>query len=154
MSKNEERDSYFMGLALQEAQKALLCDEIPVGAVITGPDGVVATGFNQPCQKSDPTAHAEIIALRQACLLQNNYRLSKEFTMYVTLEPCLMCTGALLHARLGRLVIAALDSRPQSIHRQHNFFHSPSFNHHIAVHSGIRAQEATKLLNDFFEKRR
>lgn len=154
MSNNDEREAYFMGLALEQAKQAEALGEVPIGAVIVGPQGLIATGFNQPCMLADPTAHAEIIALRAACLSLKNYRLGKEFTLYVTLEPCLMCTGALIQSRIGRVVFAAQDSRPQSIHRQHNLFQSQSFNHHISVQSGVRADEAQEILAAFFGKRR
>lgn len=154
MPWSDERDQLMMGLALEQAQKAQDQGEVPIGAVIASLDEVIATGFNQPCLSHDPTAHAEIIALRAACLHQKNYRLGKELTLYVTLEPCIMCAGALLHARIGRLVFGAADSRPQSIHRQMNVFQSPAFNHQIEVRSGVRAEEATELLDNFFASRR
>lgn len=151
---DDKRDQLYMGLALEQARKAEQHGEVPIGAVIVSPEGLYASGFNQPCLSHDPTAHAEIIALRQACLKKENYRLGKDFTLYVTLEPCMMCAGALLQARLGRLVFGAEDSRPQSIHRQYNLFQSESFNHQITTHSGVRSQECQQLLTEFFARRR
>jgi tRNA(adenine34) deaminase len=154
MNNNEERDELYMRLALEEAKKAHSAAEVPVGAVLVNNQGFIARGFNQPCLLSDPTAHAEIVVLRQACAEHHNYRLGKDFTLYVTLEPCLMCAGALLQARIGRLVFAATDSRPQSFHRHYNVYQSPAFNHQLIVHSGVLAQEAQKLLAQFFQERR
>src|SRR5437899_360657 len=146
-------DEQFMDLALAEARKAEGSGEVPVGAVIVSDGVVIARGFNQPISLNDPTAHAEMVALRQACLKLGNYRLSNA-TMYCTVEPCMMCAGAMIHARLARLVFGTPDPKAGSAGSIYNVLTDPRLNHSVAVVSGIREDECAELLRNFFERRR
>ena len=146
-------DLAFMGLALDQAQNAWLLGEVPVGAVIVREGKVIATGFNRPIGDSDPTAHAEIIALRQAASLLDNYRLPG-CTLYVTLEPCAMCAMALMHARLDRVVFGAWDPKTGAAGSVIDLFSEKRLNHHCAVLGGVDAQACSRLLQDFFRERR
>ncbi len=155
LKPQHDLDTFFMEKALELAHKAYNSGEVPIGCLIVSDRGeILGQGFNQPIAQNDPTAHAEIIALRQACQLKNNYRLEKSMTMYVTLQPCLMCAGALLQSRIGRLVIAALDSRPHSIHQSVNLYSGQFGNHQIIQEQGCCAQQAQELLEKFFKERR
>ena len=147
-------DDYFMGLALEEASKAAGNGEVPVGAVIVDPSGaVVGWGFNQPIGSGDPTAHAEIVALRAAARALKNYRLSG-LTLYCTLEPCAMCSGAIVHARIDRLVFGASDPRAGAAGSLYNIVDDPRLNHRVKVLPGVRAAECSQLLSTFFAKKR
>jgi len=148
-----EFDAPYMDLALAEAVKAESAGEVPVGAVIVLEDEVVARGFNQPISTNDPTAHAEIIALREAGLLLGNYRLPGA-TMYCTVEPCMMCAGAMIHARLARLVFGTSDPKAGSAGSIYNVLTDPRLNHRVEVVSGIRERTCASLLQDFFAQRR
>lgn len=153
--KEELNHEYFMNLALEEAEKALQSGEVPVGCIIVGPDNqIIAKGYNSPISTNDVTAHAEVLALKQACQSIKNYRFPKGTRVYVTLEPCLMCTGALLQARISSLHIATIDSRKNSIHREIDLFNSHYFNHKIEIHYGIKQTESKNLLDNFFSQRR
>jgi tRNA(adenine34) deaminase len=151
------QDEQAMRQALDQALNAQLAGEVPVGAVITrmvdGVPQVVATGYNRPITTTDPTAHAEIVALRQAAELLGNYRLPG-CTLYVTLEPCAMCAMALLHARLGRVVFAATDPKTGAAGSVLNLFDSAKLNHHTALDSGLLAEPAGHLLREFFVQKR
>jgi len=151
------QDEYAMRLALDQALNAQLVGEVPVGAVIThmvdGVPQVLATGYNRPITTSDPTAHAEIVALRHAAQLLGNYRLP-DCTLYVTLEPCAMCAMALMHARIGRLVFAASDPKTGAVGSVLNLFDNAKLNHHTRVEGGLLAEPASALLHDFFVERR
>jgi tRNA(adenine34) deaminase len=151
------QDEYAMRLALDQALNAQLVGEVPVGAVIThmvdGVPQVLATGYNRPITTSDPTAHAEIVALRHAAQLLGNYRLPG-CTLYVTLEPCAMCAMALMHARIGRLVFAASDPKTGAVGSVLNLFDNDKLNHHTRVEGGLLAEPASALLHDFFVERR
>lgn len=125
----------------------------PVPAVITSNDKIIAEGWNCPISTNDPTAHAEIIAIRNAAEHFNNYRIV-DTTLYVTLEPCPMCVGAMLQARIGRLVFGASDSRTGCVGSVVNLLQQPSFNHKISYASGILAEQTGQLLKDFFQKKR
>jgi tRNA(adenine34) deaminase len=150
-----ERDKFFMNQALDLARNALAHGEVPIGCLLVDDnDRILGTGFNKTITCCDPTAHAEIVALRQACQHEKNYRLSKSVTAYVTLEPCLMCAGAFLHARLERLVIAAKDSRAHSIHKTIDLYSGQYGNHKISVEPGLCAIEAQEILTQFFKDRR
>jgi tRNA(adenine34) deaminase len=151
------QDEYAMRLALDQALNAQLVGEVPVGAIIThmadGVPQVLATGYNRPITTSDPTAHAEIVALRHAAQLLGNYRLPG-CTLYVTLEPCAMCAMALMHARVGRIVFAAKDPKTGACGSVLNLFDNPKLNHHTQVEGGLLADAAGTLLHDFFVERR
>ena len=146
-------DEQFMDLALAEAKKAEASGEVPVGAVIVSDGIVIAKSFNRPLSLNDPTAHAEIGALRDACREQGNYRLSGA-TMYSTVEPCMMCAGAMIHARLARLVFGTPDPKAGSAGSIYNVLTDPRLNHRVEVISGIREDECASLLRDFFQRRR
>jgi tRNA(adenine34) deaminase len=151
------QDEYAMRLALDQALNAQLVGEVPVGAVIThmadGVPQVIATGYNRPITTNDPTAHAEIVALRHAAQMLGNYRLPG-CTMYVTLEPCAMCAMAMMHARVGRIVFAAADPKTGAVGSVMNLFDNPKLNHHTQVQGGLLADAAGVMLRDFFLERR
>ena len=151
------QDEYAMRLALDQALNAQLVGEVPVGAVIThmadGVPQIIATGYNRPITTNDPTAHAEIVAVRHAAQLLGNYRLPG-CTIYVTLEPCAMCAMALMHARIGRIVFAAADPKTGADGSVLNLFDNPKLNHHTHVQGGLLAEAAGTMLRDFFVERR
>ena len=146
-------DAGYMDLALVEAKKADGAGEVPVGAVIVSNDAVIGRGVNQPISAKDPTAHAEIIALREAARTLGNYRLSG-VTMYCTVEPCVMCAGAMVHARIARLVFGTCDPKAGSAGSIYNVLTDPRLNHRVEVVSGIREDESAALLREFFARRR
>ena len=146
-------DIDFMQLALAQATAAAQSGEVPVGAVIVQGDKVIATGRNSPIAGHDPTAHAEIIALRAAAKSLGNYRLP-DCTLYVTLEPCAMCSGAMLHARLKRVVFGALDAKTGAAGSVINLFEQPQLNHQTALQGGVLADECAAMLKSFFSQRR
>jgi tRNA(adenine34) deaminase len=143
----------FMDLALAEARKAELAGEIPVGAVIIADGTVVGRGFNQPITTKDPTAHAEIVALREAARNVGNYRLT-EVSLYCTVEPCVMCAGAMIHARIKRLIFGTLDPKAGSAGSIYNVLTDPRMNHRVEVFFGVRESECAALLHEFFSRRR
>ncbi len=147
------QDEYWMQHALRLAKQAGLQDEVPVGAVLVSENQMIGEGFNSPIQSHDPTAHAEIIALRQGAASVQNYRLIKT-SLYVTLEPCLMCVGALIHARIDRLVFAAHDPKTGAVESQCSALDFPFHNHRVSYAGGLLAGEASDLLSDFFQKKR
>ncbi len=146
-------DEPFMKIALAEARKAEASGEVPVGAVIVVDGNLIARAFNQPIGLRDPTAHAEIAALREACRSAGNYRLSGA-TMYCTVEPCMMCAGAMIHARLSRLVFGTADPKAGSAGSIYNVLTDPRLNHRVEVVSGIHEEECAALLREFFAQRR
>jgi tRNA(adenine34) deaminase len=146
-------DETYMRLALDQAHNAWALAEVPVGAVIVKDGQVLATGFNQPIGNSDPTAHAEIQAIRAATGLLGNYRLS-HCEIYVTLEPCAMCAGAMQHARLKRLIFGAADPKTGACGSVVDLFAEPKLNHHTTVRGGVLARESGELLKTFFTERR
>src|ERR1051325_3818526 len=148
-----ESDERYMDLALAEARKAQAAGEVPVGAIIVCEGAVIGRGFNQPITANDPSAHAEIIALREAALSQRNYRLTNA-VMYCTVEPCMMCAGAMIHARVGRLVYGTPDPKAGAAGSIYNVLSDPRLNHRVEVVSGIREEVCAALLRDFFAQRR
>jgi tRNA(adenine34) deaminase len=151
------RDEGAMRLALDQALNAQLAGEVPVGAVVMRQteDGfqVVATGYNRPITTHDPTAHAEIVALRHAAQLLENYRLT-DCEVFVTLEPCAMCAMALMHARVRRVVYAAADPKTGAAGSVIDLFAEPRLNHHTSVQGGVLAEASAQLLREFFAERR
>jgi tRNA(adenine34) deaminase len=145
--------SRYMQLALEQARLAWAEGEVPVGAVVVKDGEIIATGYNQPIGRHDPTAHAEIVALRAAAEKLGNYRLPG-CELYVTLEPCIMCSGAMMHARLARVVYAAVDPKTGACGSVVNLFEQEKLNHHTAVAGGVMAEEASSLLKAFFAERR
>jgi tRNA(adenine34) deaminase len=154
---SDPADEQGMRLALDQALNAELAGEVPVGAVIVRDTGqgpqVIATGYNRPITTHDPTAHAEIVALRHAAQLLQNYRLP-DCTLYVTLEPCAMCAMALLHARFKRVVFAATDPKTGAAGSVADLFAEPRLNHHTTLVGGVLAEPAAALLRRFFAERR
>jgi tRNA(adenine34) deaminase len=143
-----------MQQALAQARLAADLDEVPVGAVLVDADGqLLAAGHNQPISACDPSAHAEIVTLRKAALMLNNYRLPGT-TLYVTLEPCTMCVGALVHARVKRLVYAASEPRSGAIESAQRLFETGEYNHRPEIEGGLLAAESSELLAAFFKARR
>lgn len=146
-------DQVWMRLALIEAAKAAALGEVPVGAVLVDGDKLLAAAGNSPIRQSDPTAHAEILALRAAASLRANYRLP-DTTLYVTLEPCPMCMGALVQARVRRLVYGATDPKGGAAHSLYHLGDDPRLNHRLEIVGGVLAEECGQLLRDFFRARR
>jgi tRNA(adenine34) deaminase len=142
-----------MRLALDEARRAEAADEVPVGAVLVLDGQVVGRGFNQPIGATDPTAHAEIVALREAARAVGNYRLPGA-VMYVTIEPCLMCVGALVHARVATLVFGATEPKAGAVVSATRAFELPSLNHRVEVIGGVLADECRAVVQEFFRSRR
>ena len=146
-------DTGFMQLALEQARHAWALGEVPVGAVVVRDGAVIASGYNQPIGRHDPTAHAEIVALRAAADLLGNYRLPG-CELYVTLEPCVMCSGAMMHARLARVVYGAPDPKTGACGSVVNLFEQEQLNHHTEVTGGVMAEECAGMLRAFFAERR
>lgn len=145
--------AHFMQLALAQAQHAWDLGEVPVGAVVVKDGVVVATGYNQPIGKHDPTAHAEIVALRAAAEALGNYRLPG-CELYVTLEPCVMCSGAMMHARLAKIVYGAPDPKTGACGSVVDLFGQAQLNHHAVVTGGVLADDCAGMLKRFFAARR
>ena len=146
-------DIDFMQAALAEARQAAQAGEVPIGAVIVRDGAILATGQNCVLRDLDPTAHAEIVALRAAAQVLGNYRLNG-CTLYVTLEPCSMCAGGMIHARLDRLVFAATDPKAGAAGSVLAVLNHPQLNHKMIVEQGILAEESAELLRSFFRERR
>jgi tRNA(adenine34) deaminase len=157
MQAGASTDEWAMRLALDQALNAQLCGEVPVGAVITravaGVEQVVATGYNRSITTHDPSAHAEVVALRHAAQLVSNYRLP-DCTLYVTLEPCAMCAMAMMHARLKRVVFGAADPKTGAAGSVLNLFDLKQLNHHTAIEGRVLEQACGDLLRSFFAERR
>ena len=150
MSKTHEK---WMKLALEQARLAQAMSEVPVGAVLVQDDQLIASAHNQPISNNDPTAHAEIQLLRAAGKQLNNYRFP-DTTLYVTLEPCTMCLGAMIHARVSRIVFGAYDQKTGVCGSCTDLSTSQCFNHTIAIEGGVLANDCKQLLQEFFKKRR
>jgi tRNA(adenine34) deaminase len=148
-----ERDRRFMALAQAAAEEARAAGEVPVGAVLVRGDEVIARGFNHPIGAHDPSAHAEMVALRAAAQAVENYRLPG-CELYVTLEPCLMCAGAIMHARIARVVFGARDPKTGACGSVVNAFANPQLNHHTTVSGGVLEAECGAALKSFFAERR
>jgi tRNA(adenine34) deaminase len=147
------RDLILMGEALRLAELAAAAGEVPVGAVVVRDGAVIGRGYNRPISSRDPTAHAEIVALRDAARQAGNYRLAG-CTLYVTLEPCAMCAGAIMHARIARLVFAARDPKTGACGSVLDLFACSRLNHHTTVAGGVLEESAGRLLQAFFAARR
>lgn len=148
-----ERDQFWMQCAIQLAKKAAEQDEVPVGAVLVLDDQIIGEGWNRPISTQDPTAHAEVIALRQGAEKIKNYRLVNS-TLYVTLEPCVMCVGAIVHARVQRVVFGAFDPKTGAVSSVYQLGGKNQFNHRVEYCGGLLANECGELLKKFFQARR
>lgn len=143
-----------MRVALEQALQAYKRDEVPVGAVLTNStDDIIVSGHNQPISSVDPTAHAEIVVIREAARQLNNYRLP-DTTLYVTLEPCVMCVGAMLQARVGRIVFGALEPKTGAVQSVHQIFQSNRLNHYPEILGGVLGAECSALMSKFFQQKR
>lgn len=155
MSENiNQHDEYWMQFAYAQAALAASMGEVPVGAVIVSQGQVLGQGYNTPIHLHDPTAHAEIQALRQACLSLENYRLPTDATLYVTLEPCTMCVGALIHARIQRVVFATTEPKAGALVSARKLLESGYYNHSFEFEGGCLQQQCAQQLSDFFKMRR
>jgi len=150
---NNNNDSYFMRMALDQANQAFTIGEVPVGAVMVQQGEVIATGFNRREVDQDPTAHAEMIAIREASSKLGSWRLN-DSTLYVTLEPCAMCAGAMLQARVSRLVLGAADPKAGACGSICDLLAEPRFNHQVVVQTGVLADECGSILQNFFQQLR
>jgi len=146
-------DELYMRAALELARQGWEAGEVPVGAVVVKDGEIVGSGFNQPISAHDPTAHAEVMALRDAAVRLGNYRLVG-CTLYVTMEPCVMCAGAILHARIERLVYGAREYKTGAHGSVMDVFAEPRLNHHCEVTGGVLAEECAEMISGFFEARR
>lgn len=154
MSTSELNDLHWMALALEQAKKAAELNEVPVGAVLVDENqNLIASAHNQPITQHDPTSHAEINVLRQAALLIENYRLVNT-TLYVTLEPCVMCVGAMVHSRITRLVYGAHEYKTGAVTSQFQLLAENLHNHNITVTSGLLEKPCSDILSNFFKRRR
>ncbi|MGK0248225.1 MAG: tRNA(adenine34) deaminase [Oleispira sp.] len=153
MTEQEQNDQVFMNLALEQGQLAFECEEVPVGAVVVLAGQVIGRGYNKPITSLDPSAHAEMVALRDAAKNIGNYRLSGA-TLYVTVEPCTMCAGLLVHSRIDRLVYGTTEPKSGVIESAMCLLDRPFYNHKIDILGGVLAKEASTLMSDFFTLRR
>ncbi len=154
MTDFSERDYAFMQAALAVAREGGEQGEVPVGAVIVYQGAIIATGYNQPILSHDATAHAEIVAIREACQYFDNYRLPPNCELFVTLEPCTMCLGAIIHARVSRVVFATTEPKAGMMVSRQNFSQLDFYNHFLTVQQGLMAEDSRQLLQDFFRQRR
>ena len=149
-----KEDVQWMTYALNLARQGAARGEVPVGAVLIHNNTIIGRGFNEPIGRHDATAHAEIVAIRQACQQGNNYRLPLNTTLYVSLEPCTMCVGAMIHARVNRVVYAASEPRAGMIGSQMDLTAQPFYNHQLHAYSGLRSEHSSQMLKAFFKQRR
>lgn len=147
-------DEYWMQLAYEQAVIAASQQEIPVGAVLVSQNQILGVGHNAPISQTDPTAHAEIQAIRQACHKLQNYRLPSDAVLYVTLEPCTMCVGALIHSRVAKVVFAATEPKAGSLVSARKLLETGYYNHQFEVVSGCLQEQCSQQLSDFFRMRR
>ncbi|MBA1197724.1 tRNA adenosine(34) deaminase TadA [Pseudomonas plecoglossicida] len=150
---DRSRDQAFMQMALELAAQGAALGEVPVGAVLVQGGEVIGSGFNRPITDSDPSAHAEMVAIRAAAQAASNYRLPGS-TLYVTLEPCSMCAGLIVHSRVARVVYGALEPKAGIVQSQGQFFSQGFLNHRVLFEGGVLAQECGQILSDFFKARR
>jgi tRNA(adenine34) deaminase len=153
---NDERESldlFWMQRALELAQKAQSLGEVPIGAVLVKDDQIIGEGYNAPISQHDPTAHAEIMALRDAAQRIGNYRLLNTI-LYVTIEPCVMCAGALVHARIKEVVFGAVEPRTGAVGSVFDILQSSKLNHQVSMRGGVMAQECAAMIQQFFKQRR
>lgn len=149
-----DQDIVGMQHALQQAQLAAMYGEVPVGAVVMHQSIILGTGYNCPITHCDPSAHAEMQAVRAACQKSHNYRLPKGCTLYVTLEPCTQCVGLLIHARISRVVFAACEPRAGALVSSRQLLKNGFYNHYFDYEGGCLAEQSAQLLKDFFKQRR
>jgi tRNA(adenine34) deaminase len=149
----ENKDDFYMGLAIAQAEQAAQIGEVPIGAVLVMDDEVIATAYNRRETWHDATAHAEVIAIREACTQLGRWRLTGA-TLYVTIEPCPMCAGALVMSRVDRLVYGSADYKAGAVESLFNIVQHQALNHQLSVTAGIRSEECSTLMKDFFKKRR
>jgi tRNA(adenine34) deaminase len=150
---DEARDRELMALALEQARRGLEAGEVPIGAVLVLNDRIVAAGFNQPITAVDPTAHAEVVAVRAAARAIGNYRLTGA-ALYVTVEPCLMCVGALVHARIRDVIFGAAEPRTGALVSAMRAADAPGLNHRVQFRGGVREDECRALMQGFFRDKR
>ena len=150
---DRSRDEFFMSEALALAAQGAALGEVPVGAVLVQQGEIVGRGFNRPISGHDPSAHAEMVAIRNAAQAVQNYRLPGS-TLYVTLEPCSMCAGLIVHSRIGRVVFGALEPKAGVVQSQGQFFSQGFLNHRLVVEGGVLAEECGAILSEFFRARR
>lgn len=153
MNDQQAVDLVFMQIALEQARQAAEAGEVPVGAALARGEILLAAAANRPIATNDPTAHAEILAIREAAAKTGNYRLV-ETTLYVTLEPCIMCMGAIIHARIQRLVFGALDPKTGAAQSRYTIGVDGLLNHRLEITGGVLETECSQLLKDFFKQRR
>ncbi len=146
-------DDYLMGLALAEAKKAFQKGETPVGAILVLEDRIIASAHNRKESTNDPTAHAELIVMRKGAEMAHDWRLT-DAVLYVTKEPCIMCAGAMINARLGKLVFGCTDDRFGAVNSRYQLLHDPGLNHRVRVLSGVLEHECADILKKFFNMRR
>lgn len=150
---DRSRDEHFMQLALEQAKLGALRGEVPVGAVVVHEGEVVGSGFNCPISTSDPSAHAEMVAIRAAAAKLDNYRLPGS-SLYVTLEPCSMCAGLIVHSRIARVIYGTTEPKAGVAVSRGQFFQQDFLNHRVLVEGGVLAEACSSLLSDFFKARR
>ncbi|WP_213877268.1 tRNA adenosine(34) deaminase TadA [Pseudomonas sp. dw_358] len=150
---DRSRDAFFMGEALKRAADGARLGEVPVGAVVVQDGQIIGQGYNCPISGSDPSAHAEMVAIRAAAQAASNYRLPGS-TLYVTLEPCSMCAGLIVHARIARVVFGALEPKAGVAQSQGQFFSQGFLNHRLLIEGGVLAEECGAILSEFFKARR
>lgn len=146
-------DEYWMQQAIQQAQLAEVQGEVPVGAILVKDDQIIGKGYNLVISNNDPSAHAEIQAIRDACKNIQNYRII-DSTLYVTLEPCMMCVGAIVHARISETIFGAYDPKTGMAGTQDNCFDKPYHNHQVEIQGGVLKEQCAEMLREFFRKKR